>query len=300
MSEVVAAPATGTPAVAAPGAAPATEFKAPWMGVEGVYQIGEGEAAKPWYEGITEEPVKEYMKAKNYANPYEAAMAAYNANKLNKITPDIEAVLAGKGTPEQEATFYKTMGRPETADAYEFKAAEGVELDPDLSKFGKELFYEMGLSPARAEKAFNKWQEFATKQNGAMNEAVRVQNETELADLSKRWGPEMEANRVAGNKAMTALGIAPELVSKIEDNIGSAAIVELLATLGKKLGEGKLIGGGSNTDPNDPSTMTPAAAKAKITELQGDTAFQKRYTDATDAGHKDAVALMEKLFVKAG
>ncbi len=306
-----AAPASGTPAAPAPGAAPATppagtppaptsEFKAPWSDVQGVYTIGEGDAAKPWYEGIQEEPIREYMKEKNYANPYEAARAAWNANKLNKLTPDIEAFVNGKATPEQEAAIYKMLGRPETPDAYEFKVPQGVETDPELVKFGKDLFYSMGLPPSKAQAAFDKWQEFATKANAGYTEAARVQNETELADLSKRWGPELEANRAAGNRAVQALGLSNDLIQRIEANVGSAAIVELLAAIGKKGAEGGFKGTGTNVDPNDPNTMTKEAAVAKIRELQTDTAFQKRYTDKTDPGHKDALTLMEKLFAKAG
>lgn len=309
-----AAPASGTPAAPAPGAAPATppagtppatppaatDFKAPWSDVQGVYTIGEGENAKPWYEGIQEEPIREYMKEKNYANPYEAARAAWNANKLNKITPDIQAVLDGKATPEQEAAFYKTLGRPDTPDAYDFKVPQGVETDEGLMKFGKELFHSMGLSPAKAQAAFDKWQEFATKTNATATEAIRVQNETELADLTKRWGAELDANRAAGNRAVQALGLSPELIKRVEDNMGSAAIVELLAAIGKKSGEGKMVGTGTNVDPNDPNTMTKEQAAAKIKELQSDASFNKKYTDKTDPGHRDALTLMEKLFAKAG
>lgn len=299
MSEVVAAPASGTPAAPAPGAAPAA-FATPWDGVEGVYTIGEGENAKPWYEGIKEEPVREYMKAKNYANPYEASMAAYNANKLNKLSPDIEAFVAGKATPEQEQGIFKMLGRPENADGYTLKAGEGIQTEAELDKLAKNIFFETGMSPQRAQKAYDMWNEGVTAFNAAQAEAVRVQNETELADLGKRFGTDLESNRVAGNKAVHALGIPNALVEKIEANIGSAAIVELLAIIGKKMGEGSFNGGGQTNDPNDPNTMTPDAAKARIATLNGDTEFQKKYTDAAHPEHKNAVDTMQKLFAKAG
>ena len=307
MSEV-AAPIPGTPAAPAPGAAPAAPapgaapaaFTTPWSNAQGVYMIGEGENAKPWYEGIQEEPVKEYMKTKNYANPYEAAMAAYNANKLNKLTPDIEAFVSGKATPEQEAGIFKMLGRPETPDAYELKPGEGVQTEAELDKLAKEVFFELGVPPARAQKAYDKYNAGVTAFNAAQAEAVRVQNETALAELGKRWGADLEVNRVAGNKAVHALGIPNTLVEKLEANMGSDSVVELLAIIGKKMGEGSFQGGGNTTDPNDPNTMTPQAAQARITQLQGDTEFQKKYTDATHPEHKQAVETMVKLFAKVG
>lgn len=302
-TEQTAAPNPGTPAAPATGAAPAapaaSPFVTPWANAQGVYMIGEGENAKPWYEGIAEEPVKEYMKAKNYANPYEAALAAYNANKLNKLSPDVEAFVQGKATPEQEANVFKMLGRPETSDAYDFKVPQGVETDPSLMKFGKDLFHELGLSPQRAQKAFDKWQEFAIRTNAEQADAKRVQNDAEMADLVKRWGPESDAHRVAGNTAVRALGLSDALIEKIEANIGSAAIVELLAAIGKKTSEGKFLGSGTTADPNDPNTMTPQQAQAKINSLRSDEAFNKKLTDKNAEGHAEALALMEKLYAKA-
>lgn len=307
-----AAPVPGTPAAPPPGAAPTTPpapppagtppaptaFQTPWTNAQGVYMIGEGDAAKPWYEGIEEQPIKDYMKEKNYANPYEAARAAWNANKLNKITPDVEAVLSGKATPEQEANFYKQMGRPDTPEAYKFAPEAGVEVDPSLMQFGKNLFHKMGLNEAKATEAFKQWQEFAVKSNAAITEQQRVQNDTDLAALKTTWGPDLEANRAAGSRAVAALGIKPDLIERVEKHIGSAAIVELLAAIGKKSAEGTFQGGGVQTDPNDPNTMTKEAAQARIAQLQNDQAFQKKYTDKNDPGHKDAVDHMQKLFAK--
>lgn len=304
MSEVPAAPAPGTPAAPAPGAAPAAPapgaFVTPWSNVQGVYSIGEGEAAKPWYEGIEEEPIREYMKEKNYANPYEAARAAWNANKMNKLSPDIEAFVAGKATPEQEAGIFKLLGRPDTPESYDLKAGEGIETVPELNDLAKKIFFETGMPPARAQKAYDMWNEGVTAFNAAQMEVVRQQNETELADLGKRWGTDLEANKVAGNKAVHALGIPNELVEKIEASMGSAPIVELLAIIGKKMGEGTFQGGGNSTDPNDPSTMSPQAAAARIKTLQGDAEFMKKYGDAAHPEHAQALSTMEKLFAKAG
>jgi len=302
MSEV-AAPQTGTPAAPEPGAAAqgaAQGFETPWSKAEGVYSIGEGENAKPWWSGIQEEPIRAYAEEKKYANPEEALRAAWNANKLNKLTPDIEAFVAGKATPEQEATIHKLMGRPENADAYELKPAEGVQTEAELDALAKKVFFELGVPPARAQKAYDMYNEGVTAFNAAQQAAQQAANDQAMADLTKRWGSDLEANRVAGNKAVHALGIANDLVEKIEANIGSAAIVELLAVIGKKMGEGSFQGASQSTDPNDPNTMTPQAAQSRINTLQADAEFQKKYTDANHPEHKSAVETMQKLFARAG
>lgn len=275
-------------------------FKTPWSDVQGVYNIGEGEAAKPWYEGIPEEAVREYMRTKNYANPYEAAMAAYNANKMNKLTPDVEAVLSGKGTPEQEATVFKMLGRPDSKDGYELKPGEGVEVDPTYEALAKDIFFEMGLSGPRAQAAYDKWNSKMLEIQAAELEASRNANDAEIQQLSQRWGPELEANRIAGNKAVNALGLSPELIGKVEASIGASAIVELMAAIGKRMGEGKFTGSQGGSDPNDPTNMSPSAAAARINTLRSDSEFQKKFTDPSNPDHKNAVRTMELLYARAG
>jgi len=299
-----AAPDSGTPAPQSPGAgtgAP-TEFKAPWSGVQGVYTIGEGEAAKPWYEGIQEPEIKAYMKEKNYANPDEVARAAWNANKINKMAPEIQAVVEGKATPEQEKAFYSKLGVPETPDKYDLKPTQGVTIDPNLDKLGKEIFHKTGVTPKKAQEGYDLWNKTVGEMKAATEEAARVQNDKEMKALETRFGADLEKNKAAGQRAIQALGLNDEIMQKIEGSIGAASLIELLVAIGRKSDEGSggFKDGGNGGDPNDPNLMTADQAKAKITALQGDAEFQKRYTNKADPGHAAALQLMEKLFAKAG
>lgn len=263
--------------------------------------IGEGEAAKPWYEGIAEPEIKEYMKAKNYANPYEAARAAWSANKMVTVQADVQAFLDGKATPEQEAAVFQRMGRPPSADKYDLKF--GDTADEGLSKLGKEIFFELGANPAKAQKAVDKYNQFVLAHAASQQEAERVENETALKAIETKWGPELEAHKAAGKRyveaAMAKGVVSKELMEKLDNSIGVAAVVELFAGLGKLSDEPGLKGGGTGADPNDVSTMTPEAAKSKIDTLKGDAEFQKKYTDKNHPEHKSALALMEQLYAKA-
>lgn len=296
------APAGGAPAGTPAGGAehPASAFQAPWSGKEGVYMIGEGDKAQPWYNGIEEEPIREYMKAKNYANPYEAARAAWNANQINKLSPEVTAVLEGKATPEQENAFYAKLGRPETPDKYEFKHPDGTVVDKDLESLGRNIFHKLGASPAKAQAAMDDWNKAVAAKVAANAEAERTANDAALAALTKTWGSELDKNRAAGERTMKALGLDPAFMEKLEGQIGSATVVELLAKIGRKSDEGAFKGGNDNPggDPNNPDTMTPEQATAKIASLRGDKDFMAKYETATHPEHATALALMEKLFAK--
>ena len=312
-----AAPSPGTPAAPAPGAAPAPAappapapagdpatgdiiITAPWSNAQGVYQIGEGDKAKPWWHSIPEKEARDLMEAKQYKNPAEAALAYYNANKMLNAQGDKVVAPAADAPQTEWDAFYNKMGRPEAPDKYDLKAPEGVQVDEGLMKVGKEIFHELGATPAKAQAAMDKWNAFVEASNKAQQEAMQVQNDTELAELNTKWGPQLEANKAAGNRAVKALGLSNDLIAKIENNIGSAAIVELLAAIGGKSNEGGFIGSGTATDPNDPSTMTKEQAQAKVTTLQGDSAFQAKYTDKNHPEHAAALQLMEKLFARIG
>lgn len=310
-----AAPATGTPAAPAPGAAqpaatpaapaPAAPsgdgvITAPWANAQGVYTIGEGDQAKPWWNAIPEKEARDLMEAKQYKNPAEAALAYYNANKMLNAQGNQVVAPAADADPKEWDAFYSKLGRPEAADKYDLKPTEGVQVDDGLLKIGKEIFFDLGATPAKAQAAMDKWNSFVQESNKVVQEAQRVQNDKDLADLATKWGPDLEANKAAGMRTLNALGLPADVVDKVENQIGSAALVQLLAAIGSKTGEGKFVGTGSGTDPNDPNSMSKEQAAAKIKELQADPNFNTRYTDKNNPGHKDALALMEKLFARAG
>lgn len=299
MSDPNAAPnaapaAPNTAPNAAPAAPPANA--APAAPPANAAPPADPNAPKAWWDNgkITEPEIVEFAKAKNYQSPEEALRAAWSANKMNKLEPYVQAVMDGKATPEQEAAFYNKLGRPEAADKYDLKAPEGVQADEGLTKLGKEIFFELGATPKKAEAMFAKWNKFVAESNAKVFETERAANEAGLKALETKWGAQLEQHKAAGNRVVKSLGLANETITAIEKNIGSAAIVELLALIGSKTAEGTLKGGSETTDPENIDGMTPAQIDGKIAEIQASTA----YTDKKHPLHADTVKKMERLFAK--
>lgn len=294
-----AAPPAAPPVIPAPAAPPAgfTPAPAPWKEGE-VWKLGEAE----WWNAIPEEGVREGIKAKGYKTPAELAMAYTNLQKLQRTPDAFLALPDANATPEQKAEFDKNLraklGVPETPDKYELNV--GDKADPNFVKFGKELAHDLGVPPDRAQKMVDKWNAFAAEQNAAALAAEQTQNETELTALETRWGAQFDEHLAKGGKALKALGLPQETVDRIESKIGSAAVVELMASLGAKIGEGtSWLPGGQPTNPNDPSSLTPDAARARINALNSDQAFMTQYMTKSDPGHAAALATMEALHKKA-
>lgn len=273
---------TPTPAPA-PSEHPVT---APWP-TEGVWKIGDGDAAKPWYEAIPEESVRKHVEAKQYATPAELAMANYSLTQMY-TDPNIAKIPDAEAKPEDWDKFYTKLGRPESADKYDLKFGEGVQTDEGMVKFGKELFYKLGLPQNKAQEGAEMWNGYVAEQNAAAIAKQQNDNTQALVALEQKWGGELEQNKAAGKRVVESLGLPTELIDRVEANIGTAAIVELLATIGRKSDEGKFVASGK-AEPNNPATMSKEAAQERINQLRGDVAFEAKYTNPKHPEHAAAV-----------
>lgn len=241
----------------------------PWKEAQGVWNVGD----KPWWDSITEAPVKELMDAKKYANPHELAMAYYNANKLVSGAADAVIIPPPDAPPEAWTDYKKKMGVPESADKYQFKHKEGVIVDPALEQIGKNLFHKMMVSPSQAQIGIDVWNDAIGQYNAAIVQQQQAANDAELVALEQRWGPEMKANLAAGNEVLKVVGIPEALVARVEDKIGSAAVIELLAMIGKATPGGSFKGGGNGQG----GEVKGEAAKAEIARLQTDPAYNDKH-----------------------
>lgn len=281
------------------GAGDAHPITAPWAAAEGVWTLGEGEQAKPWYSTIPEEAARQHIEAKAYRNPAELALANYNLTRLQRGDPSVIGVPGENATPEDWNAFYGKLGRPETPEGYEFQFGDDVKTDPAMVEWGKKAFHDVGLTPKQAQALAEKWNQFAAEQTGAGNAAFTQQNDQELAALETKWGADLQKNKAAGQRVVQALGLSADLLDRVESHIGAAPLVELLALIGRKTDEGGFMNGNGGGDPNAPENMSKEQAASRIAQLQADAEFQKKYTDKNHPQNKEAVDLMVRLFARA-
>lgn len=285
-----------TPPPVVPPVTPPAEGTTPWKEGE-VWKID----GKDWWEYIPEEAVRETVKAKQYANPAVQAVAYSNLLKLQNGNDNVLVLPAQDATPEQRAEFDKRIralnGVPETADKYELNA--GDKADPKFVEFGRQQFHKYGLSPQNAQSFVNDWNTFIGEQTAERLAADNTTNDQEIAALEQKWGGNLDAQLAAGKRAVEALGVAPALIERVESRIGTAAIVELMATIGQKVSEGGTLPPPSGGAQDTPESMSKEGATAKIALLGTDTDFQAKYTDKNHPQHADAVAFMERLHRRA-
>lgn len=301
-----APPAGGTttppPTTAPAPATTAPETSVPWAGAQGIYNVKIEGKETPWWNAVPEQPVRDFMEAKQYRDPATAAVALYNLNKLQNGAPDVVALPGKDADPKAWDSFYSKLGRPEKAEGYDLKFGADVAVHDGALAVGKEIFHMLGAPPEKAQAAANKWNGFVAQQAQAQADAARAQNEQALTALQTQWGKDLDANKAAGQRVLQAMrkeGLTEDDLAAVENSIGSAAVVKMLAIIGKRTAEGTFSGGsGSPADPSDPSQMSKEQAATKIASLQGDAAFMAKYTDSRHPEHTSAVKLMEALFAR--
>ena len=184
-------------------------------------------------------------------------------------------LVPGKHTTEGEWNeIYKKMGRPDTADGYDFQAVDNFKqsgLD-----FFNEVAHANGLSPKQAENIARSVIEQSEKQTSELLGQGKAQTQEGLRKLKETWGEAYEQKIDVGNQAaerLNAVGMLTELKLQDGRTLGEVPeIINFFVGLGEQMQEDNLIG-----QPDEP-IMTPDDAKNEYHELFGSEAhFNKKH-----------------------
>lgn len=305
---VLAAPAAAAPvaapAAAVPPVAPVT-ISAPWGETE-VWKVGEAGKEQPWWSTIPEQAVRDHIAAHEYKNPAVLAMANYNLTKLQRGATDVIALPGADAPKDVQDAFFTKLGRPADAKGYtdivkfDVGLPPGTAIVPELAETAKTIFFEAGLNPKQAQGVIEAYNKLYVSTEAARVEKQTTENNTAVDALMTRWGPNLEAEKAAGRRVLDSLGPeAKDLIAKVDNSIGAAPVIELLALIGKKTAEGGFsAGGGPPSNPNDPATMTKEQAQARINVLNADPTFQTKYTTKNHPEHAVAAQEMQALYAR--
>ncbi len=113
-----------------------------------------------------------------------------------------------------------------------------------------------------------------------------------MEQLRQSWGPNYEANKVIADNAYAAIMAAAGFdqtkmtaaIQKLGETAGRAETMQMLLSVGQKLGEDRFVGGGG---PSGNIRYTAETAQARIAELKGDATFVSRYLAGGTAENKE-------------
>ncbi len=281
-----AAPAGGDPAGgAAPVAAPAS----------GAPAAPATPANGEWFSSITDEPTRTWVQAKGWKGSAELAESAYNLEKLigHEKAGRTVVIPGDDAKPEDVAAFRAKMGVPANAADYKLPVPDGASTE--FATEAAKWFHETGVPPKQAQALTEKWNSFAALQAKADGEKFVQRADQEFTTVVSKWGKDADMNLEAGRRAAAQFIPAAnaearaDIMHKIERAVGTQTMLEMFASIGKGLGEHRMVdGGGAGSGVFG---MSQEAAKQRITELRSDKAWAASYVQ----GDKAKLAELENL-----
>ena len=237
------------------------------------------------------------MSTKKYANPAQVAMAYRNLNQAFNGSPNV-VMLPQEGWDEKQWSEYRAkIGAGNAPEEYEITRQEGVTYDEEALKWFQGMGHKHSLPKRVVEEIINGedgWNAMIAARDKAAMEAFQAHNAAELEKVTTRWGDNLEPFKAAGKRAVQALKLDDATMASIENNIGAAALIDLLARIGSATSEGTFRGAATTGDPNDPAGLAPQVAAQKAQELM----MQPGYMDPNAPNHQALVqqvrVLMER------
>ena len=188
-----------------------------------------------------------------------------------KIGQDSITLPSEKATPEELDKFYAATGRPAEAageKGYQFKAADGVEIDGELDGWFRGAAFKHGLSETAAAGLFADWNET----QAAAAEAFQVSSQKDADALKAEKGDAWDAFMSGAKQAITAFvprGADGEpdgdILDVMEKQLGTGPLLRIWGAVGEKIANfGVMDGGGGGGG----MATTPATALAEIKKIQ--------------------------------
>lgn len=183
---------------------------------------------------------KAHLEAKGKLNEFDGKFkeaegkAADLSAKLTNTIPK----LGEKATDEEKAAFYKALGRPEKSEEYEFPKGEGVEHDPAMVAWARDLFHRANLSKEQGSTISKAWDAFMAQMATNQQETAKKARDESEAALKKELGDKYPATAELAARLLKDVARPEEVQHLADSGIGNDPIlIRLIARLAAKTGE---------------------------------------------------------------
>lgn len=290
---------TAADPAAAPAGTPPADPGTPPSGTPAAAPAGTPPASNDtWYSGFENADVRTWTQAKGFKDPAALAESAWNLEKLlGHERAGRTVVIPGDDAPAEEVSAFRAkMGVPEKPDDYMsvIKVPEG---QPDtFAKEAANWFHEAGIPPKQAALLAEKWNAYQAAGMQQQTEQQAAEASRVFGDVVASWGKDADANLELGKRAATQFIPAKDaaerqqILSKLEGAIGTKAMLEMFANIGRGLGEHKMHTNGDSGGMG----MSPAEAQAKINSLKADKVWTSAYLQG-DASKKSEMERLIKI-----
>jgi len=264
------------------------EDKATITRLEGELSAAKEAGGKGFYGSLSTD-VKSNPSMMKFENSSNEDIAKSYINLQSKISAKGLIIPAKGASKEETASFWKELGRPDTAEGYQLTLPQNlhksVVSNSESQKVFKAKCHEIGLSSDQTQ-LLHSW--YITELSGTMKqqeeEDTKTVNEAKTA-LNAKWGTTYEGKLALANKVVNKFG-GEKVLELFKDGLGANPLVlEMMSNIGDALSEDALGPGGKSAYGG----LTPDAAQAKKTEIL---ANSNHAYHNMGPGHKEAVEEM--------
>ena len=249
------------------------------VGADGAFKEG-------WMESLPEDLRGEASLA-NYKSLEGMTKSLISAQKM--VGKDKIVVPSEHTTDEEWGEIYNKLGRPESADKYEFSPVEnlpeGMPYSQESEQAFKQIAHEAGLTAKQAGMVRDKFNALQIEQfNGVKGEADNLK-ETAVQALKNEWGNSFDSKISKAKEKLASIDKDGKLEGLFADpKIGNNPdLIKLLVTLTESTMEDSVVEGLNKS--------VPANAKGELDKIMADPA----YFDKESPKHGTLVAEAFKL-----
>lgn len=247
-----------------------------------------GDAQPSWTEGLSEEQ-RGYVQNKAWKDPGEAVESYRNLERLQRVPADrLVSLPENVDDPSAWDLVWEKIGRPGTAEEYQFPEVQLPDGAVDLTPKFKEWAHSAGLNQKQATALFEAYNTHVQSLAQELTEQESQQVEVDKQSLKKKWGAEYDANVAAARRFEQAF-LSEQEIEELQSVMGLERLAEMEARIGRTMGEARFAEGEGGPSSGMAFGMTPEAAKSKIMELSHDGQFQTSLNNKFDPGHEAAL-----------
>lgn len=254
---------------------------------------GAGAAANfDWSTTVADESVRGWVMAKGFKDPAALAQTALNQEKLLGVPADQIVRLPKEATPDAMRAVYERLGAPKDVAEYNLPVPEGDK--GEFAKVAAGWMHELAVPAPLARGIAEKWNAHVAAAVKAEQEQTQARDTEQIGKLRAEWGSQFDANTALVDKAATAFGMSTEALNALKAAMGPGEAMKFMHSIGSKLGvEGDFISGEGKGGAG--AFNTPAAAQARIQQLQNDKSFAQRFNSKDPTTRSEARAEMSRL-----
>lgn len=269
------------------------------VGTPGAAGPGAGGTPAPWYQGKVEDRIVGAWQnnfPQHLNDPAALAAAVTNSfletQKFLGVPKEQLARIPLK--PDDEAGWnelHKRLGKPDKAEDYVLKTADGKDLDAGLATALRAAAFKTHLPKDAAATLAAEMAKVDVARQTAAQAEYDVKIAAERTALATNWGANAAVNKEMAKAGVKALGFDADMVDALEKVVGYSKLMEVFRGVGTKTSEGQFHLAPKGQGAAQGGPMSVDQAKARKAELFADKDWAAKCDRGGVAENRELLAL---------